>query len=97
MELSIDTSTELVSLALSEQGIPRAELTWTAGLNHTAELLPGVQALLRQIGTELQHVKAVFVAIGPGAFNGVRVGMSTAKGLAFSLDVPLVGVSTLEV
>ena len=97
MELAIDTSTDTASLALAHQGQVLAELTWHAGRNHTVELMPNLVHLLRQARIGIQELDALVVARGPGSFNGLRVGMSTAKGLAFALSLPLVGVSTLEV
>jgi tRNA threonylcarbamoyladenosine biosynthesis protein TsaB len=97
MELAIDTSTDFCSIALSHQGDTIAELTWHSGQNHTVELVPNIVRLLNQTKISTQSLRAVFVAKGPGSFNGLRVGISTAKGLAFSLSIPLVGISTLEV
>ena len=97
MELAIDTSTDSCSIGLSKQGETIAELTWHSGQSHTVELVPNVVSLLNQNKTSPQSLTAVFVAKGPGSFNGLRVGMSTAKGLAFSREIPLVGVGTLEV
>ena len=97
MELAIDTSTEIASLALAHHGQLRAELTWHAGQNHTAELVPNLIYLLGQQKTAIGELEAVVVAKGPGSFNGLRVGVSTAKGLVFALSLPLVGISTLEV
>lgn len=96
MELAIDTSTEMAGLVLAHHGQLRVELTWNAGQNHTAELVPNLIYLLGQQKTKLQELEAVVVARGPGSFNGLRVGVSTAKGLAFALSIPLVGISTLE-
>ncbi len=96
MELAIDTSTETASIALSSQGAVIAELTWHAGQNHTAELVPNLNHLLTQTKSELKDINGVIVAKGPGSFNGLRVGMSFAKGLALSLNIPIVGISTLE-
>lgn len=95
MELSIDTSTAVASVALSQNGETVSEATWSIGQDHSAELLPAVQHQLRQAQAALSSMTALFVAIGPGSYNGVRVALSTAKGLAFSLGIPLVGVSTL--
>jgi tRNA threonylcarbamoyladenosine biosynthesis protein TsaB len=97
VELAIDTSTETASLALSCRGEVVAELTWRAGQNDTAELAPNIIHLMRQARAGFADVTGLAVATGPGSFNGLRVGMSMAKGLAFALNVPLVGVSTLEV
>jgi len=97
MQLAIDTSTDMASIALVQDSEVLAELTWHCGQNHTVELLPRLTYLLNQTGLNLQSASGVIVARGPGSFNGLRVGISTAKGLAFSLGIPVVGVSTLEV
>jgi tRNA threonylcarbamoyl adenosine modification protein YeaZ len=97
MELAIDTSTETASIALSREGEVIAELTWYAGQNHTAELVPSIIDLLRRADSGLKDIRGLVVAMGPGSFNGLRVAMSTAKGLGFALGLPLVGISTLEV
>jgi tRNA threonylcarbamoyl adenosine modification protein YeaZ len=96
-ELSIDTSTDTSSVALSLGGEVVAELTWRVGASHTVQLVPSVDYLLRKINATPQELRAVFVAKGPGSFNGLRVGMSAAKGFAFALSIPIVGISTLEV
>jgi tRNA threonylcarbamoyl adenosine modification protein YeaZ len=96
MELAIDTSSNIVSIALSHKGEILASLTWQTTRNHTIELLPNLVCLLQQAKVELDSIKAIIVAKGPGSFNGLRVGISTAKGLAFSLHIPLLGVNTLE-
>lgn len=95
MEISIDTSNETASIALSESGYVTTELTWRVGKNHATELLPNIDHLLGQ--ADSSEIKGVIVAIGPGSFNGLRVGLATAKGLAFAYNAPLVGISTLEV
>ncbi len=96
MELSIDTASDWASLALSEQGRLRGELTWRAQRQHSVQLLPAVRDLLSQLGVEIGDLKAIFVCSGPGGYAGLRVGMSTAKGLAFALGLPIVGVGRLE-
>ena len=94
MQLAIDTSTNMASIALVRDEEVLAEMTWQSGQNHTTQLLPHLSHLLGEIN--IQAIKGIFVAIGPGSFNGLRVGISTAKGLAFSLGIPIVGISTLE-
>jgi tRNA threonylcarbamoyl adenosine modification protein YeaZ len=96
MELTIDTSSNIVSIAVSHKGEMLAVLTWRTTQNHTTELLPNLVHLLRQAKVELGSMEAIIVAKGPGSFNGLRVGISTAKGLAFTLSIPLIGVNTLE-
>jgi tRNA threonylcarbamoyl adenosine modification protein YeaZ len=96
MQLAIDTSTDTASLALVQDGEVLAELTWRCGQNHTVQLLPHLAHLLDKTEVNLQSLSCIIVARGPGSFNGLRVGISTAKGLAFSLGIPIVGISTLE-
>jgi tRNA threonylcarbamoyl adenosine modification protein YeaZ len=96
MELAIDTSSNIVGIALSHKGEMLASLTWQTTQNHTIELLPNLVCLLQQAKVELGSIEAIIVAKGPGSFNGLRVGISTAKGLAFTLNIPLLGVNTLE-
>ncbi len=96
MELAIDTSSNTASVALSHKGEPLASLTWKTAQNHTIELLPNLLCLLQQTKVDISSIEAIIVAKGPGSFNGLRVGISTAKGLASALNVPLLGVNTLE-
>ena len=96
MELAIDTSSGMASVALSHEGELLASLTWRTAQNHTTELLPNLICLLQQAKVRLDSVDAIIVAKGPGSFNGLRVGISTAKGLASALHIPLLGVNTLE-
>jgi tRNA threonylcarbamoyl adenosine modification protein YeaZ len=97
MQLAIDTSTEITSIALSHKGEIAAESIWHCGQNHTMELLPHLIHLLDQTKVSLDSIDGIVVAKGPGSFNGLRVGMSTAKGFAFALGIPLVSISNLEV
>jgi len=96
MELAIDTSSNIVSVVISHKGEVLASLTWQTTQNHTIELLPNLVCLLQQVKVELDSIEAIIVAKGPGSFNGLRVGISTAKGLASALNIPLLGVNTLE-
>jgi tRNA threonylcarbamoyl adenosine modification protein YeaZ len=95
MQLAIDTSTNIASLALVRDSEILAELSWRCGQNHSTTLLPNLAGLLAQAGVGLESVSGIIVARGPGSYNGLRVGISTAKGLALGLGVPVVGISTL--
>lgn len=96
MQLAIDTSTDTASLALIQDNEILAELTWHSQQNHSVELLPKLNFLMNQAKADIRSATGIIVARGPGSYNGLRVGVSTAKGLAFSLGIPLVGISTLE-
>ena len=95
MQLAIDTSTSIASLALVQDDKALAEFTWHCEQNHTTQLLAHLSYLLEQTKLNLKSASGIIVARGPGSFNGLRVGISTAKGLAFSLGIPIVGISSL--
>ena len=97
MELAIDTSTDYASIAISDQGNAISEFSWYTKQNHTRELMPNIDYLLKQANQEPKAIKAVFIAKGPGSFNGLRVGMSAAKGFSFALSIPIVAIGTLEI
>ena len=97
MQLTIDTSTDTASIAIIQNNEVLAELAWRCQQNHTVELLPRLAQLLNNTKVALQSISCIIVAKGPGSFTGLRVGISTAKGLAFSLGIPIIGISTLEV
>lgn len=93
--LALDTSTDQAGICLTD-GVRAAELTWDARRGQTTTLLSAVDQLLslQQIG--LADLAAVAVATGPGAFTSLRVGISTAKGLAYAIGLPLIGIPTLD-
>lgn len=97
MLLAIDTSTHIPSIALyDERGIV-GETTWQTHENHTRSLMPQIVNLMKLVGAETKDLRAVASATGPGSFTGLRIGLSVAKGLAFSLNIPLLGVPTLDI
>jgi len=96
MQLAIDTSTDTASVAVVEDSEVLAEMSWRSGQNHTVQLLPHLAHLLTKAKLDIESTSGIIVAKGPGSYNGLRVGISTAKVLAFSLGVPIVGISTLE-
>lgn len=96
MELSIDTASELASIALSKEGVVFSEMTWRCQRNHTVELLPSVEKMFTQAGASKNDLTAVFVCVGPGMYTGLRVGVTTAKAMAHALGIPIIGVGRLE-
>lgn len=93
--LAIDTGGEQVALALYD-GQLISEIVYDAGREHTRTVLPEIRHLLALNCRRLEEVGAVAVTTGPGSFNGLRVGMSIAKALAYALGVPLLGILTLD-
>ena len=87
--LGIDTSTLCGSMALIEEQVLRAEINVNLGRKHTERLLPGLEWIFTELGIEPKELGAIVVGIGPGSFTGLRVGLSTAKGLAHSLGIPI--------
>jgi tRNA threonylcarbamoyl adenosine modification protein YeaZ len=96
LQIAIDTSTDIASLAIVQGAEILSELTWRCRQNHTVETLSRLAFLLERASLDIKSADCIIVARGPGSFNGLRVGVSAAKGLAFSLGIPIVGISTLE-
>lgn len=96
MLLAIDTATALTGLALYGPHGLLAESVWESGRNHTAQLLPQIDTLLRYAGATPADVTVIAVGLGPGSWSGLRVGLSLAKGMALAGDLPVIGMSTLE-
>lgn len=96
MELSIDTASELASLALSRGGKLIDDVAWPCRRNHTVEALQAIDKLLSDRRVNKRELTAVFVCTGPGMYTGLRVGVSLAQGLARALAIPSLGVGRLE-
>jgi tRNA threonylcarbamoyladenosine biosynthesis protein TsaB len=95
MVLCIDTATRRGSIALAAAGgIIASELPEPGA--HARDLLARIDTLIGQLGGGREDLAGIVVVVGPGSFTGVRVGMATAKGIGYSLDIPVVGISTLE-
>lgn len=103
--LGLDTSIAVASVAISEDGrivaedfYPRQGMAERSGnkSNHAEIILPLINSVLQRAGTELNNVAGIAASIGPGSFTGVRIGLSTVKGLAYGTGMPAVGISTLQ-
>ena len=97
MLLAVDTSTAQVGLAIYDGTQVLSEYAWRSSQRHTVELAPAVSELLRRCGLRMEDVQALGVALGPGSFTSLRVGLSLVKGLALSRGLPLVGIPTLDI
>lgn len=97
MWLGIETSSLVSSLALLEGDTLLGELTMQAGLTHSEQLVPHIELLLDQAQVDTSDLTGIVVAIGPGSFTGLRIGMGTAKAMAYALQIPLYGAMTMDV
>lgn len=97
LTLALETATDLVGCALAEDDAVVARFELTRGRRHVETLLPAVDACLAQVGATIEGVGALVVDVGPGLFTGLRVGLATARSLAYALELPAVGVTSLEV
>jgi tRNA threonylcarbamoyladenosine biosynthesis protein TsaB len=94
--LAIETSTVTGAVALLEAGRVVAESRVSIAVTHGERLMAAIDGVLRSARWELADVQAFAVALGPGSFTGLRIGLSTVKGLAFATGKPVVGVPTLD-
>ena len=96
--LNIETATKNCSVALAKDGqtILCREIA-EEGYSHAEQLHVFIETTLQEAGIRFQDLKAVAVSQGPGSYTGLRIGVSAAKGLCFTLDIPLIKVDTLQV
>lgn len=94
--LALDTATRSCSVAVAIDGKPAAEVTTLSNRTHSLHLMGMIRDVLALAELGLKDIDGFAVTIGPGSFTGLRIGISTAKGLAFAAGKPCVGVSSLE-
>jgi tRNA threonylcarbamoyladenosine biosynthesis protein TsaB len=97
MLLALDTSTRTVGLALYDGVRVLSENVWASQDYHTVELAPAVEEMLKKSGMGVSDLEALGVAIGPGSFTGLRIGLALAKGLALVRHIPLIGIPSLDI
>ncbi len=97
MLLAVDTSTTQMGLALYDGAQVLGEYAWRSGQRHTVELAPAIADLLTRCAVTMDDVNVLGVALGPGSFTSLRVGLALVKGLALSRNIPLIGIRTLDI
>ena len=97
MFLALDTSTRYAGVALANENQVIASHSWHSTYNHTTELIPTVIHILERAGVTSADLDGIVVALGPGGFSALRVGMSLAKSISYSRDLPLVCIPTLDI
>lgn len=96
LTLSIETSTTVCSVALTDGDQIVAHKKLLEDKSHASHLTILIKETLNDSGKQMSNIKAVAISEGPGSYTGLRIGVSTAKGLCYALGVPLIGVSTLK-
>lgn len=94
--LGIETSSTVASVALMNKDVLLGEVVVNSTKTHSQKLMPILDQLLKNCGVTIKELDLIGVSTGPGSFTGVRIGISTAKGLAHPFNIPLVEVSSLE-
>jgi len=94
--LAIETSGQCGSVALVSPGRTIAEFSLDTRSTHSKRLLASIRWIMAEADLDWPEITAVAVSLGPGSFTGLRIGLSTAKGLVMAADKPLIGVSTLD-
>jgi len=97
MLLGIDTSTQSVGIAIYDGQQILCEESWISRQYHTVELAGAVDANLKRAGLKAKDLDVLAVATGPGSFTGLRIGMALVKGLAYTYQLPVIGIPTLDV
>jgi tRNA threonylcarbamoyladenosine biosynthesis protein TsaB len=94
--LSIETATSVCSVALHDSGVLRSLFETNEKSAHAEQLMALIIDCLTDAGLEFNQLDAIAVSEGPGSYTGLRIGVSTAKGLAYGLDKPLISINTLQ-
>src|SRR6476646_1370927 len=94
--LQIETATHTCSIALSENGKLLHIIEKTDRNIHASNITLFIEQVLKQSNKTMRDLNAIAVSMGPGSYTGLRIGVSTAKGLCYALDIPLIAVNTLE-
>lgn len=94
--LAIDTSNQIMGVAIMKDDEVRGEITTNLVKNQTSRIMPAIHNLMNTIDMQPDELDKIIVAQGPGSFTGVRIGLTTAKTMGWSLNIPVIGVSSLE-
>lgn len=95
--LAIDTSNPVMGIAILSENKIVGELVTNIPKDHSGRLMPAIDQLLSDVEMDVKELDKIVVAKGPGSYTGVRIGLTTAKTLAWALDIPIVGISSIEV
>jgi tRNA threonylcarbamoyladenosine biosynthesis protein TsaB len=94
--LAIDTSNQAMGVAILENNQISGEIVTNVKKNHSVRLMPAIDHLMKEVAIVPEELNKIVVAKGPGSYTGVRIGLTTAKTMAWALNIPVVGISSLE-
>ncbi len=95
--LGIETSSDSGSVAIVDDDLILGEILLNTGTKHSQKIVHTVEKILQFTDVDRSDIKGISVSVGPGSYTSLRVGISIAKSLAYSLNIPIVGISTLEI
>ena len=94
--LGIDTSSSSLSVAVMDNDLLKGEFTLNHKLTHSEQMMPLLDSLLSHLELKMSDIDLIGVSVGPGSFTGIRIGVAAANAMAMALDIPVVGISSLE-
>ena len=94
--LGIDTSSSSLSVAVMDDDLLKGEFTLNHKLTHSEQMMPLLDSLLSHLELKMSDIDLIGVSVGPGSFTGIRIGVAAANAMAMALDIPVVGISSLE-
>ena len=96
MLLAVDSSTQWIGLALYDGSMVISEMIWKTVNHHSVEISPAIRSMLENSQVRMEQLTALGVALGPGSFTSLRIGLAVVKGLSFALRIPIIGISTFD-
>ena len=96
MHLAIETSSDFLSIVVSDKGVVLGEFQAVSPRTHAERLVPGIRTVLSNSGYTVDQIDTIAVNVGPGSYTGLRIGLATAKGYAMAKNLDVVGVSSFE-
>jgi len=96
MLLAVDSSTQWMGLALYDGSITLSQMTWRSHHTHTIDLTSAIEQILARNNVKAADLSAIGVALGPGSYTSLRVGLAVVKGIALGRKIPVLGVPTLD-
>lgn len=97
MLLALDTSTQVIGMALFDGVEIIQESVWRTKNHHSVEIAPSIKSILEKAGKKTSDLRCIAIAQGPGSFTSLRIGIAIAKGIALAVNIPLVAVATLDI